>query len=257
VIASADARFPVNSQVSAISSWQDYEVLDTTERSVRPVPPHASLVEAMGPLGMNALTAYFGLRRIGAPEVGDTLLVSGAAGSAGSIAAQIGKIMGARVVGIAGGPEKCDWLLSECGLDAAIDYKEGSLTQQVAAACPEGVDVFFDNVGGATLQSAVDVMNRFGRIVLCGQIAGYGGSAPIPGPENMMRFIYGSIRMQGFLLADYEAELIEGWDQLRAWLDAGLLAHREDVRSGFDTIPHAFPALFDGSNHGTLLVTAD
>lgn len=257
VVASADTRFPIGSRVSAISSWQDYEVIDTTERSVRPMPPGASTIEAMGPLGMNALTAYFGLLRIGRPKVGETVLVSGAAGSAGSTAAQIGRIMGARVVGIAGGTDKCRWLVSDCGLDAAIDYKSTDVATQVETACPDGVDVFFDNVGGATLQAALDHMNKDGRIVLCGQIAGYEGSAPIPGPQNMMRLIYGSITMQGFLLADYEAELAEGWHHLKAWMRAGTLVHREDVRTGFDTLPLAFPDLFDGSNQGTLLVTAD
>lgn len=257
VIASADARFPVGSRVSAISSWQDYEVVDTTERGVRPMPRDSSDVDAMGPLGMNALTAYFGLVKIGRPKVGETLVVSGAAGSAGSSAAQIGKIMGARVVGIAGGPEKCDWLVSECGLDAAIDYKSGALTEQLARVCPDGIDVFFDNVGGSTLQAAVDNMARFGRIVLCGQIAGYDNSVPIPGPQNMMRLIYGSIRMQGFLLGDFEEQLGEGWHYLEGWLRDGTLVHREDVRTGFATIPENFPALFDGSNRGTLLITAD
>ena len=257
VVASADPRFPVDSRVSAISSWQDYEVVDTTERSVRLMPNGASAVDAMGPLGMNALTAYFGLVRLGRPMVGESLVVSGAAGSAGSTAAQIGKVMGCRVVGIAGGPQKCEWLVSECGLDAAIDYKSGSLAEQLAKACPDGIDVFFDNVGGATLQAAVDSMARFGRIVLCGQIAGYDNSVPIPGPQNMMRLIYGSIQMRGFLLADFEKELAEGWHYLGAWLRDGVLVHREDVRSGFASIPQNFPALFDGSNAGTLLVTAD
>ena len=257
IIASADTRFPVGTRVSAISSWQDYEVVDTTERSVRPMPVGATEVEAMGPLGMNALTAYFGLLRIGRPKVGETLVVSGAAGSAGSTAAQIGKIMGARVVGIAGGPEKCEWLVSECGLDAAIDYKTTDLGEQLAKTCPDGIDVFFDNVGGTTLQAAVDSMARFGRIVLCGQIAGYDNGVPVPGPHNMMRLIYGSVQMQGFLLGDYEQELAEGWHHLGSWLRNGSLVHREDVRTGFAAIPQSFPALFDGSNTGTLLVTTD
>ncbi|MCD9197701.1 MDR family NADP-dependent oxidoreductase [Aeromicrobium wangtongii] len=165
--------------------------------------------------------------------------------------------MGARSVGIAGGPAKCAWLVSECGLDAAIDYKTGNLRDQLEKACPAGIDVFFDNVGGDTLQAAVDTMARFGRIVLCGQISGYTDSVPIPGPENMMRLIYGGITMQGFLLEHFEDDLAEGWHHLQSWLRNGSIVHREDVRAGFAAIPESFPALFDGTNAGTLMVTAD
>jgi NADPH-dependent curcumin reductase CurA len=224
---------------------------------VRSVPEGQDLIEAMGPMGMNALTAYFGLTEVGRPQAGETLLVSGAAGSTGSVAAQIGRILGCRVVGVAGGPEKCEWLVDELRLDAAIDYREGSLVEQVMKKCPEGVDIFYDNVGGDVLQAAVENMNKFGRIVLCGQIAGYNGSRPVPGPTNMMRMVYGSIRMQGFLLGDYEDELPRARVDLGRWIAEGRLTHREDVRSGFEHIPTVYEEIFTGGNNGTLLIVTD
>lgn len=257
VTASADPRFPIGSRVTAISSWQDHDVIDTVARSVRPVLDGTTWAEAMGPLGMNALTAYFGVTAVGRPQAGETMLVSGAAGSTGSVAAQIGRISGCRVVGVAGGSGKCAWLREACGIDAVIDYRLGDLDQQIAAACPDGIDVFYDNVGGPVLQTAVEAMNRHGRIVLCGQIAGYDSSRPIPGPTNMMRLIYGAITMQGFLLGDFERDVPAAHRQLATWLREGLLAHREDVRQGFHALPDAFGALFRGTNSGTLLVTAD
>lgn len=255
VLDSANPRFPIGARVSAISSWQDYEVIDTRGRSVRPMSADVSFSVGMGPLGMNALTAYMGIMEVGRPRAGETVLVSGAAGSTGSIAAQIGSILGCRVVGVAGSTEKCAWLTSVCGLDAAVDYSRGDLAEQIAAVCPDGVDVFYDNVGGPILQCAVEVMNRYGRIVLCGQISGYGTSKPIPGPTNMMRLIYGGITMRGFLLGDFEEKVPAAQRQLFDWLVQGRLVHREDVRKGFENLPTAFGALFDGTNAGTLLVS--
>lgn len=254
VLESTDDRFPAGSRVTAIGHWQEYDVIDSAAWPVRAVPEGQSLMEAMGPLGMNALTAYFGVTEVGRPKAGETMLVSGAAGSTGSVAAQIGRILGCRVVGVAGGPEKCAWLVDELGLDAAIDYREGDLEQQVRAACPKGVDVFYDNVGGAILQAAVESMNKFGRIVLCGQISAYNTSRPVPGPTNMMRVVYGSITMQGFLLGDYEDQLPRARADLSAWLAEGRLVHREDVRSGFESLPVVFGEVFTGTNEGTLLV---
>jgi NADPH-dependent curcumin reductase CurA len=257
VLDSTDDRFPVGSRVTMIGHWQEFDVVDSEAWPVRSVPEGQDLIEAMGPMGMNALTAYFGLTEVGRPQAGETLLVSGAAGSTGSVAAQIGRILGCRVVGVAGGPEKCEWLVDELRLDAAIDYREGSLVEQVMKKCPEGVDIFYDNVGGDVLQAAVENMNKFGRIVLCGQIAGYNGSRPVPGPTNMMRMVYGSIRMQGFLLGDYEDELPRARVDLGRWIAEGRLTHREDVRSGFEHIPTVYEEIFTGGNNGTLLIVTD
>ncbi|MDB6001725.1 MAG: NADP-dependent oxidoreductase, partial [Rhizobacter sp.] len=202
VVASARAGVAVGSLVTSFTSWQDFTRVGAGH-AVTPVPAGLSLTEAMGVLGLNTLTAYFGLLRVGRPAAGETLVVSGAAGSTGAIAAQIGKLKGCRVIGIAGGASKCAWLTDELGLDGAVDYKAGNVEGQLRALCPQGVDVFFDNVGGEILQAAVEVMARKGRIVLCGQIATYNNGGPAPGPRNMMRLVYGSITMQGFLQGDY------------------------------------------------------
>ena len=253
-MASTDERFPVNSRVTMIGHWQEFDVVESVVWPVRSVPEGQTLIEAMGPFGMNALTAYFGVNAVGRPKAGETMLVSGAAGSTGSVAAQIGKILGCRVIGVAGGPRKCEWLIDELGLDGAIDYRQGSLIEQVQQVCPEGVDVFFDNVGGEVLQAAVENMNKFGRIVLCGQIAGYNGSRPVDGPTNMMRLIYGGITMQGFLLGDYEDQLPKGRQDLAKWIGEGRLRHREDIRTGFENIPAVYSEIFTGGNEGTLLI---
>jgi len=256
VLRSAHPDWPVGALLSFFGSWQDIVRLQPEQAGAQRVPEGMSLVEALGQFGLNPLTAYFGLLRVGQPRAGETLVVSGAAGSVGSVAAQIGKLQGCRVIGIAGGVEKCRWLMESCGIDAAIDYKAGPLPAALDAACPEGIDIFFDNVGGATLDAAVDRMRKFGRIVLCGQIAGYDG-APMAGPRNMMRLIYGSIRMQGFLMSDHAAEVPAAIADLQAWTAAGKLACRHDIRHGFDALPASFLSLFDGSNSGTLLVATD
>lgn len=256
IIRSAHPDWPVGADITYLGSWQDVQRLRPDDTGPGRVLPGLSLVDAMGRFGLNPLTAYFGLLRIGEPGPGETLLVSGAAGSVGSVVAQIGRLKGCRVVGIAGGPEKCRWLKEECGVDVAIDYKAAALDAALDAACPDGIDIVFDNVGGATLDAAVDRMNKFGRIVLCGQIAGYDGAA-MAGPRNMMRLIYGSIRMQGFLMGDYAAEVPQAVADLRAWGESGTLAYRDDIRHGFDALPASFLSLFDGTNQGTLLVMTD
>jgi hypothetical protein len=256
IVASAHPAWPVGTRLTWLGHWRERQRLRPDEAAPARLLPGLSLLDAMGRFGLNPLTAYFGLTRIGQPSAGETLLVSGAAGSVGSTAAQIGRILGCRVVGLAGGAEKCRWLLEECRIDAAIDYKAGPLGPAIAAACPEGVDIFFDNVGGATLDAAVDAMNRFGRILLCGQIAGYDG-APVRGPANMMRLIYGSLRMQGFLMGDFAAETPAAIEALRRWTDAGELAYRDDLAHGFEALPESLLGLFEGRNHGTRLVVTD
>ncbi len=255
VIASASPDFAVGDRVYAISTWQDYTTLATTTlRQPTRIPPGISFVDAAGRYGLNPLTAYFGLLEVGQPRAGETLLVSGAAGSTGSTVAQIGKIKGLRVIGIAGGKDKCSWLTDVCGIDAAIDYKTENVEQRIAELCPTGINVFFDNVGGEILQAAVNNMAPQGRIVLCGQISSYDGDAQPEGPRNMMRLIYGSIRMQGFLCGNYAARFNDGVAELKAWTEAGKLIHREDLHVGFDKLPSAFAKLFVGANQGTLMV---
>ena len=255
VVASASDDFVIGTRVFALSSWQDYAVV-TASALRRPtvLPDGVSFIDGLGRFGLNPMTAYFGLLDVGQPKSGETLLVSGAAGSTGSTVAQIGKIKGMTVIGIAGGKDKCDWLTSECGIDAAIDYKSEDVGARLAELCPQGINVFFDNVGGEILQAAIDNMAPFGRIVLCGQISSYDGGPSPEGPRNMMRLVYGGIRMQGFLCGHYATRFGEAVAALREWSDAGKIAYREDLRDGFDNLPTAFGALFDGSNAGTLLV---
>ncbi len=255
VIESTDSRFPAGCRVTGIGHWAEYDVIDSAAWQVRIVPEGETLLEHMGPVGMNALTAYFGVMRVGKPRESETVLVSGAAGSTGSVAAQIARILGCRVVGVAGGPDKCRYLLDALGLEGAINYRKGGLVEQVARQCHDGVDVFFDNVGGDILQAAIENMNRHGRVVLCGQVSGYNGSRPINGPTNMMRLVYGSVTMQGFLLGDYEDEIPQARADLRRWLAEGELIHREDIREGFEALPTAFGDVLTGGNNGTLLVT--
>ena len=255
VVASAHPDFVPGARVTTLSSWQDHEIIDGAARSIRAIPDAISTLDAMGRFGLNPLTGYFGMLRVGQPKAGETVVVSGAAGSTGSTAAQVARIAGCRVIGIAGGQDKCDWLTSECGIDAAINYKSENVEQRLAELCPRGIDVFYDNVGGEILQAAVENMARHGRIVLCGQIASYNDGSTPEGPRNMMRLIYGSVRMQGFLMGDYAAEVPAAIAELDVWGRAGSISYREDVRAGFDQIPETFGALFDGSNRGTLLAS--
>lgn len=257
VIASANSDFPAESRICTISNWQDYDVVSPGGALIRRIPDGYNFIEALGPLGMNALTAYVGLREIGQPKSGEVLLVSGAAGSVGLNAAQIGKIMGCRVVGLAGGNDKCKWLLDHACVDACIDYKHEDIAARIAMLCPDGIDIFFDNVGGEILQVAIDNMARQGRIILCGQISGYneGGSENRIG--NLMRLVYGDIRMQGFLASTYCRYFPQAMADLALWIDQGRLLHREDVQIGMDLLPMSLNSLFDGTNNGTLIVQVD
>ena len=245
------AGFPVGARVLGTLAWQDYQWIDPAH-GYRRLPDDVSSVDALGVLGMNALTAYFGVLDVAQPRSGEVLLVSGAAGSVGSIAAQIGRIVGARVVAICGGAEKAQWLRDECGIADVIDYKSRDVLARLDELCPTGVDVFFDNVGGALLRDVVARLRRGGRVALCGQIATYDGTAGDP-PLDMMRIIYGAIRLQGFLVPDYAARYDEATTQLAQWLSAGKLAHREDIRDGLEVLPETFASLFNGNNAGTLI----
>ena len=258
VVASAAPDVKVGTRVFALSTWQDYAIVAASAlRRPTELPEGVSFLEGLGRYGLNPMTAYFGLLDVGQPKAGETLLVSGAAGSTGSTVAQIGKLKGLTVIGIAGGKAKCDWLTGECGIDAAIDYKSEDLAARLAELCPKGINVFFDNVGGDILQAAINNMAPFGRIVLCGQISSYDSDESAQGPRNMMRLIYGGIRMQGFLCGHYADRFGEAAAALRAWSKDGKIAYREDLRNGFENLPSAFADLFDGSNAGTLLVQID
>lgn len=257
VIASANPDFPVGCRVCTVSNWQDYDIVSPGNILVRTFPDGYSFIDAVGALGLNALTAYVGLLEVGQPKAGETILVSGAAGSVGSNVAQIAKIKDCRVIGIAGGKAKCDWVTKQYGIEACIDYKDGSLTENIADLCPNGVDVFFDNVGGDVLQAGIDNMAKFGRIVLCGQISGYNSDGTIARIGNMMRLIYSGIRMQGFLASMYSERFPQAMADISMWIKLGKLKHREDIRHGLEVLPMALNDVFDGTNEGTLIVSVD
>jgi len=253
VIDSDRADCPVGTRLFGGGGWQDEEWIDPAA-GFRVIPPDVSSVDAMGVLGINALTAYVGMLRIGDPKPGETLLVSGAAGSVGTVASQMGRIKGCRVIALAGGPDKVRWLQDDCRIPDVIDYKSENILERLDALCPDGFDIYFDNVGGPLLRDVVARMKQRGRIILCGQISTYDrGVDDLTPPLDMMRMIYGGIRMEGYLVRHHVDLIAPGLADLAAWSQQGLMAHREDVRAGFKELPETYALLFSGANKGTLL----
>jgi len=233
----------------ALSDGQGVRNVDTT---LAPAPVH------LGTLGMTGLTAYFGLLDVGRPEAGQTVVVSGAAGAVGNVAGQIARIRGCKTIGIAGGPEKCDWLTEELGFDAAIDYKAGEVRAELRRQAPEGVDVYFDNVGGEILDEVLLRLARHARVVICGAISQYNADQPPRGPANYMQLLVERASMTGFLVFDYAQRYREAIAQLADWLQTGELISREDiVRTGLDRFPDVFLRLFQGDNVGKLILQLD
>lgn len=229
--------------------WQDYAVVNAT-RGVMKLSPRRQPTDYMSVLGMTGLTAYFGLLDVGQPKAGDTVVISGAAGATGSTAVQISRIVGCRTIAIAGGADKCRWTCDALGANAAIDYKSESVAARLADLCPDGIDVYFDNVGGSTLQAAIGRMKLHGRIPLCGMISTYNDAEPTPGPSNLFELITRRVRMEGFLISDFASKFAEGRRALDSWLDAGQLKSYVDVQEGFENIPTTFLRIFSGANVG-------
>lgn len=232
-------------QQRVISDGSDLLVLP--DIAPLPVTAHFSL---LGHIGM---TAYCGLVKVGAAKAGETLLVSGAAGAVGALVGQIGRILGCRVVGVAGGAEKCRYLTEVLGFDAAVDYRAADFDASLAAACSKGVDVYFDNVGGHTLELALGLMNDFGRIVCCGMISTY-NDYDVPGPRNIVQVVLKRLRMQGFVILDPEHDPKEAYAHLLQWAGEGRLQHRAHVVEGLERVPDAINMLLDGRNQGKLMV---
>ncbi len=256
VVRSRAEGFSEGDGVVGLLGWQRYAVGEG--RHLYKVPPGLDLKVALGPLGMTGLTAYFGLLDVGRPRVGETVLISGAAGAVGSMVGQIAGIRGCRAVGIAGSDAKCAWITEECGFDAAINYKtSGDLDDAIAEACPDGVDIFFDNVGGTTLEAALRQINRGARVVICGAISIYNATEPPAGPSNYIRLLVQRARMEGFVIMDYLDRYAEGQAAIGAWLAEGRLRYRFHVVDGLANAPAALGMLFDGSNEGKLLVRVD
>ncbi|MEE2702810.1 MAG: NADP-dependent oxidoreductase [Myxococcota bacterium] len=238
--------------VQGTFGWQDYAL--AAPGLANPVPPGIPLTWVMGVVGITGLTAYFGLLDLGEPKPGETVVVSGAAGATGSVAGQIAKLHDCRVVGIAGGAEKCAWLTEAAGFDAAIDYKGERVSQKLRELCPNGIDVYFDNVGGPILDDCLGQIAQNARVVLCGGISGYNESEPPPGPRNLMNLVIQRARMQGFIVLDYLPRFGEGVGKLLEWVRAGRIVHREDIQHGLENAPETFLRLFAGKNLGKQLL---
>jgi hypothetical protein len=255
VVASNNPAYAVGDLVVGLTGWQDYAVSDGTGPEAWTVMPKGlpiPLPAFLGTLGVTGITAYFGLLDVGRPQAGETVVVSAAAGATGSVVGQIAKIQGCRAVGIAGSDEKCRWLTEDLGFDAAVNYKHADWKAQLAAACPQGIDINFENVGGEIMELVVSRMNRGGRVVLCGMISGYNARERLYGPYDAI--LMKRLRVQGFIILDYAHRFMEAAMQLAQWMMEGRLKNRETVVEGLENAPTAINQLFDGANIGKLVV---
>ena len=253
VIASKSPALQPGDIVFGDTGWQDYAAVPAKYLSKMPrLEPMTHLLSVYGIAG---LTAYFGLLDVGRPKPGETVVVSAAAGSVGSIVGQIAKIKGCRVVGIAGGKDKCDWLTSELGFDAAVDYKDGAVFKALKAAAPGGIDVYFDNVGGDILEACLAQMNLRGRIACCGAISQYDGAPSATGPRGVPGLIVVKrLVMQGFIVMDYMKESQRALADLQTWVKSGRLKVQEDIIDGLENTPKALIGLLAGENRGKRMV---
>jgi NADPH-dependent curcumin reductase CurA len=241
--------------VFGMTGWQEHVIADEGQHFFQPLPPGVSPTVALGLLGITGVTAYFGLLEVGKLKEGDVVVVSAAAGATGSTVGQIAKIKGAgKVVGIAGGPEKCARIVEELGFDAAIDYKSEDVAARLREECPEGVDLYFDNVGGEILDACLGQLAMRGRVVLCGAIASYNARGARTGPANYGSLIIRRGRMEGFIILDYYDRLPEAQAQMAQWLAEGKIKSAEHVVEGLERAPEALNLLFTGGNTGKVIV---
>lgn len=255
IVESRSKEFKKGDKVVGLTGLQEYAVIDPAEkhRGFQKVPgiPFLSDTAFLGILGITGLTAYFGME-IAAPKKGETLVVSAAAGATGSIAGQIGKIHGCRVVGIAGSDEKCKWLTDDLEFDAAINYKHADWKEKLAAATPQGIDIDYENVGGEVMQEVLSRMNLFGRVVLCGLISGY--TKGDPGMASLANVLVKRLRVQGFIILDFAPRFMEAATKLGQWKMFGKVKDRETIVEGLEKAPEAINLLFTGGNTGKLIV---
>jgi NADPH-dependent curcumin reductase CurA len=252
VIASRNAKFAVGDTVLAYAGWQDYALSDGT--GLRMVDAKAvPLSTTLGVLGMPGMTAYVGLLEIGLPKPGETVVVAAASGAVGSVVGQIAKIKGAHAVGIAGGAAKCRFVTETLGFDACIDHHAADLATRLAAACPKGIDVYFENVGGAVQQAVWPLLNDFARVPVCGLIAQYNATNPVAGPD-MFTVLRKRLLIRGFIVSDFAARQGDFLHEAAAWLRDGKLKYREDIVDGLENAPNAFLGLLEGRNFGKLVV---
>jgi NADPH-dependent curcumin reductase len=253
VTASRNPRFAVGDYVSGVFGVQEYALTDgrgVTKIDARVVP----LPKYLNVLGMTGMTAYFGLLDTGQPKPGETVVVSAAAGAVGAVVGQIAKIKNCHVVGIAGGAEKCRYIVQDLGFDAAIDYKNEDVKQSLRKQCAKGIDVYFDNVGGAILEAALANLARGARIVVCGAISQYCNTGPIAGPSNYLSLVSNRATMKGMLVIDYADRYAQAGAEMAAWMAAGKLKSREDIVEGLATFPETLLKLFKGENSGKLML---
>jgi NADPH-dependent curcumin reductase CurA len=258
VIASNDESIAVGDTVTGMTGAQDYAVvkaggLTRIDTSLAPLPRH------LGALGVSGMTAYFGLLEIGQPKEGETVVVSGAAGAVGSVAGQIAKLKGCRVVGVAGGADKCRYLVEELGFDAAVDYKRelpvlANTYKALRQHCPKGVDVYFDNVGGEILDAVLAQLATRARVVICGGISQYNNVGAPRGPAYYLSLLVNRARMEGFLVFDYAARYAEARAAMAGWIAEGKIKAREEIVEGLENFPETLLSLFDGKNFGKLMI---
>lgn len=258
VEASRHPDFQAGQLVLSYSGWQDYALSDGA--GLNKLGDDVQLASrALGVLGMPGFTAYMGLLDIGQPQAGETVVVAAASGAVGSLVGQIAKLKGARAVGIAGGADKCRYVVEELGFDACIDHRAPDFAQQLAAACPEGIDVYFENVGGAVFDAVLPLLNTKARMPVCGLIADYNATALPPGPDRLgllaRTILTKRIKMQGFIIFDdYGQRYGEFFAQMSEWLQDGKIKFREDIVDGLENAPQAFSGLLEGKNFGKLVV---
>jgi hypothetical protein len=252
VVASRHPQYAEGDIVLGAAGWQEYALSDGA--GLRTLDPRAAPIStALGVLGMPGMTAYVGLTEIGRPKPGDTLVVAAASGAVGSVVGQIAKLKGCRAVGIAGGDEKCRFVVSELGFDACVDHRAPDFAHRLAAACPNGIDVYFENVGGAVQQTVWPLLNDFARIPVCGLIAQYNATTPMPGPD-MFSVLRKRLLLRGFIVSDFMVQRDAFLTEVGEWVRSGRLKYREDIVEGLQQAPAAFLGLLQGKNFGKLLV---
>jgi NADPH-dependent curcumin reductase CurA len=254
VIESKNGPFQVGDYVVGMLGWREYFLSDG--QGLFKIEPGIAPIQAyLGTLGMPGLTAYAGLLFIGKPKEGETVFVSAAAGAVGSVVCQIAKLRGCRVVGSAGSDDKVSWLLDEAGIDAAFNYKKvADVTTEVGKHFPKGIDVYFENVGGVHLEAALEHMNNYGRIVMCGMISMYNATEPVPGPTNLAYIIGKKLTMQGFIVIDHFDKMQQFYTDMAKWISEKRMKWKETVVDGLENAPGAFTGLFKGENFGKMIV---
>ncbi len=255
VIESRTDAYEPGQLLFGMTGWQEYVIADAGELAMQVLPEGVPPTVAIGILGVTGMTAYFGITDVGQVKEGDVVVVSGAAGATGSAAGQIAKVKGAKkVVGIAGGAEKCAYIVDELGFDDAIDYKNDSVAKRLRETCPDGIDLYFDNVGGSILNDCLANIAMRGRVVLCGAISTYNSDGPPPGPSNYLNLLVRRGRMEGFIIIDYLDRFPAAQLEVAGWIAEGKIKSSEHVVEGLEKAPDALNLLFSGGNTGKVIV---